>query len=361
MWPGSVIVMDEPRSASCRYLPLAYRVAALNAALLLTAVVVTLLVLAPRRFSTVAVDEAIVLFLALLLAASINMVVLRRVIGPVTTLTELTRRVDLSRPGTRMPVDHPASEAGELSLSFNQMLQRLETERREATGRALAGQEAERLRIAQELHDQIGQELTAVLLGLSRLHALSGPAGQLLVEEVRDAVRASLQDVRSIALELRPEALDELGLVTAISVLCERLHERTGIEISQMVDPALPDLEPDVELVIYRVAQEALTNVIRHSGVKEAWLTLRHDRARVVLEVVDHGQGLPQIARPGTGIRGMLERATLVGGRLEISAGEGGRGCELRLFVDDSASFLSSARTVAARDGTAGHPYPARR
>ncbi|MGH3264237.1 MAG: HAMP domain-containing protein, partial [Trebonia sp.] len=116
--------------------------------------------------SSRAVDaEALALVAAVALVVLANVYLLRRIVGPVQALTAVARRVDLGRPGQRMPAAEPTSEAGELAASFNEMLGRLEAQRREATGRVLAAQEAERLRIAQELHDQVGQQLTAVLLG----------------------------------------------------------------------------------------------------------------------------------------------------------------------------------------------------
>jgi two-component system sensor histidine kinase UhpB len=239
------------------------------------------------------------------------------------------------------------------------MLDRLEAERREATGRVLAGQEAERLRIAQELHDQIGQELTAVLLGLARVHAGSEPAGRILVEEVQDAVRASLEDVRRIALELRPEALDELGLVSALAVLGERLAQRAGLTVEQTIDSSLPELDPDVELVVYRVAQEALTNVARHARVDRARLRVSLDAGTLTMEVSDAGRGRPADGTPSTGIRGMQERAALIGGRLEVGPGEHGRGCRVRLRVDPEA-LQPAAGTVASDDDPADDAHPAR-
>ena len=132
----------------------------------------------------------------------------------------------------------------------------------------LEAQESERLRIALELHDQVGQELTAVLLGLARVRGMLDAPLRTDVEDIQEAVRASLEDVRRIALELRPEALDDLGLVSALAVLCERFAQRTGIGVSQHLDEHLPELGHDEELVVYRVAQEALTNVARHSGCR---------------------------------------------------------------------------------------------
>jgi two-component system, NarL family, sensor histidine kinase UhpB len=325
--------MPPERSSRRRsYLPLVYRVAGLNALVLVAAVVLTLVVLAPHKLSSVAVDEAIVLISALALLVAANLLLLRRLVGPVQALTALARRVDLTRPGERMPEAAPTSEAGELAVTFNAMLARLEAERREATGRVLAGQEAERLRIAQELHDQVGQELTAVLLGLARVQAQLEPPLRDDVSGVQEAVRSSLEDVRRIALELRPEALDDLGLVSALAVLCERLGQRSGVAVDQHFDDDLPQLDPEAELVVYRVAQEALTNVVRHAEVDRAELSLHTDNGGLVMAVGDHGRGLNAGTTPGTGMRGMRERAALIGAHLDISTREAG-GCLVVLSV----------------------------
>ena len=322
------------RAGRRRYIPLLYRVAGVNVLLLVVAVAVTIIVLDPDRVSSFRVDtEGAALIVALLLVVAINVFLVRRLVGPVQALTALARRVDLSGHGERMPVSEPASEAGELASTFNEMLARLEDERREATGRVLAGQEAERLRIAQELHDQVGQELTAVLLGLARVEARV-PAGlRDDVTEVQRAVRGSLEDVRRIAIELRPEALDDLGLQSALAVLCERFSERFGLQVHQQLGRQLPELSPDEELVVYRIAQEALTNVARHSGAREAELTLAPENGILALTVTDAGTGLPEGHVPGTGMRGMRERATLIGANLTIDGDPATGGCRVRLEV----------------------------
>ncbi len=316
-----------------RYVPLLYRVAALNLLLMLATVAATVALLAPHKVSSFVVDEGVAALGAAIVAVVLaNLYLLRRVVGPVQALTALARRVDLTTPGQRMPATRPASEAGELALTFNEMLSRLETERREATGRILAAQESERLRIAQELHDQVGQELTAVLLGLSRIEARAPADLQADVAGVQDVVRASIEDVRRIALELRPEALDELGLGSALAVLCERSAERLGLDVTLAISSDLPALRREEELVIYRVAQEALTNVARHSGTGRAELGLATgDRAGVILTVRDRGRGLASDVPPGTGIRGMRERAALIGASMEIRSRAPAPGCEMRL------------------------------
>ncbi len=327
--------MDSERAAAVsrphrRYIPLLERVAGMNAVLLVAAVIVTILVLAPRRISSFALDQEVaVLVAALVLVALLNRFLVRRVVGPLQTLTALARRVDLAGESERMPGAQPTSEAGELALTFNQMLDRLESERRDATGRVLAAQEAERLRIARELHDQVGQELTAVLLILTRLSARVPDELDSEVGRVQDGVRRSLEDVRRIAIELRPEALDDLGLGSALAVLAER----SALEVTEVIDPALPRLTPEAELVVYRVAQEALTNVARHSGSHRAELRLEARDGHVVLTVTDAGRGLSAGRSPGSGMRGMRERAKLVGAKLEIPPGPNGTGCQVRLEV----------------------------
>jgi two-component system sensor histidine kinase UhpB len=315
-----------------RYVPLLHRVVAVNVLLLLVAVAVTILVLIPGHESSFRLnEEGIVLVLAVAAVVLLNLYLLRRVVRPIQQLTSLARTVDLSDPRPPLPDAEPNSEAGELALTFNEMLIRLRAERQEATGRVLAAQEAERLRISQELHDQVGQELTAVLLLLSRVQSRAPDGLRPAVIEVQSSVRASLEDVRQIALQLRPEALDDLGLESALAVLCDRFAERSGLEVSYEIDERVPQLPPDSELVIYRVAQEALTNVARHSGSKRAWLEVRPEDGQILVTVRDQGRGFDSAVAAGGGVRGMRERATLIGGTLEMRNLE--RGCEVSLRV----------------------------
>ncbi|MGN6871048.1 MAG: HAMP domain-containing sensor histidine kinase [Solirubrobacteraceae bacterium] len=319
---------------SRRYVSLFQRVAAINALLLLLAVALTIVILVPGHESSYRIDvEGLVLIAAVALVVLLNLALLRRVVGPVQRLTALARDVDLTDPVPAVPDAEPSSEAGELSHTFHQMLVRLQGERREATGRVLAAQEAERLRIAQELHDQVGQELTAVLLLLSRLSTRAPEELRPAVLDVQNAVRTGLEDLRRIAIELRPEALDDLGLESALSVLCDRFAQRAGLDVDCRIAEALPELPASTELVIYRVAQEALTNVARHSGSERAELSLGPQDGQIVLTVRDHGHGLAAGQPSGSGMRGMRERAGLVGAALEIQDADPGPGAEVRLRV----------------------------
>lgn len=315
-----------------RYLPLLHRVAGINALLLLVAVGVTIVVLVPGHESSYRIDEeGVAVVVAVIIVVLLNLFLLQRMVRPLQRLTAVARTVDLSDPVPSLPDARPDSEAGELAMTFNEMLRRLQAERKEATGRVLAGQEAERLRIAQELHDQVGQELTAALLVLSRVESRAPEDLRAAVGEAQESVRTSLEDVRRIGIELRPEALDDLGLESALAVLCDRFAQRSGLEVSYQVAEPLPELSFNAELVIYRVAQEALTNVARHSDSDRAELSLQPGDGRLVLTVRDQGKGIGTGETEGTGIRGMRERAALIGAAVEVR--DAGPGTEVRLRV----------------------------
>jgi two-component system, NarL family, sensor histidine kinase UhpB len=185
--------------------------------------------------------------------------------------------------------------------------------------------------VARELHDEVGQSLTALLLQLDRAAKQAGAPLRDQVAEAQEAARSTLEDVRRIALELRPEALDDLGLISALEALCDRLAERTGLRVARRLARDFPALGEEAELVIYRVAQEALTNVVRHSGAATAQLRLDHRADMVTLVVVDEGRGLDPDA-DGGGLRGMRERAMLIGADLSVESRPAG-GVAVRLEV----------------------------
>lgn len=300
-------------------LPLLWRVFAINAALL--AVATLLLALTPVTIhASLALVEGLDLAVGLAVMLAANLLLLRHTLAPLDRLVERMRTVDLLRPGQRL-VEDGGAEVGELVQAFNQMLERLEAERRESGGRALQAQEAERRRIASGLHDEVGQVLTGVLLRLDD-------------EETKEAVRQALNEVRRIARELRPEMLEQLGLVSALTELSRRFAESSGIRVEPHFAPELPPLTDEAELAVYRVAQESLTNVARHAGATRVKLSLEAGVGSVVLSVSDDGQGLSEaVASNGHGgLRGMRERALLVGGALAIKPGRAG-GVDVRLEV----------------------------
>ena len=264
---------------------------------------------------------------------AVNLVLMRRAVAPLTRLTGLMRRVDPLHPGERVPLFGPSSEVTVLTEAFNEMLDRLEAERRDSGLRALSEREAERRRLAAELHDEVGQTLTAASLQAARLADRSPPDLRGEAVAVRETILGTIEQVRTLARQLRPEALDELGLVPALTNLVERVGEQTGLRFERDLDRNLPPLSPDAELVVYRVAQEAITNAIRHADAQTVFVSLDGRPGRVVLEVRDDGTGMNGRPGEGSGIRTMRERALTVGGTLAVGSAPSG-GTSVRLDLD---------------------------
>lgn len=325
--------MSPSNTVRFSQLPLVWRVFAINATLL--ALATLLLALTPVTIhASIAIVEAVVLAAGLVLMLTANLLLLHHTIRPIERLVERMRSVDLLRPGQRF-VESGGIEVTELTRTFNEMLDRLESERRDSGQRALRAQEAERLRIARGLHDEVGQVLTGVLLQLDSLASADEAGRRRDVEETKHAVRQALEEVRRIARELRPEMLEHLGLVSALTELSRRFGEQSGIRVERHFAEGLPPLSDEAEIAVYRIAQESLTNVARHANASRVELMLEPGVGSVVLRVIDDGRGLRDAAgsqNGHTGLRGMRERALLVGGALAIKRSHEG-GVEIRLEV----------------------------
>jgi signal transduction histidine kinase len=195
----------------------------------------------------------------------------------------------------------------------------------DALRRVVSAQELERQRLARELHDETGQALTSILLGLKSVEdAKSASEASAAAGELRELVVTTLQDVRRLAVELRPKALDDFGLVSALERLVETFHEQTGIEVD--LEPRLGEerLPSDVETTLYRITQEALTNVVKHAQAKHVSIVLTRRDGSVSAVIEDDGRGFTAGSDgDGLGLLGMRERIALVGGRLEVESSPG--------------------------------------
>jgi two-component system sensor histidine kinase UhpB len=321
-------------------MPLLWRVFVTNAAVLALATAV--LAVGPFTVSVpVAATEAVVLLVGVLVMLGLNLLLLRPALAPLHALAETMRRMDPLEPGRRAPVVGEPDVAA-LAVAFNQMLERLERERRESAQRALTMQEAERKRVARELHDEVGQTLTGIMLQIETLSAHVPPELDEAVDELRETARAGAEDVRRIAKRLRPEALDELGLRSALAALTNSFGEQAGVDLERRLE-RVEGLTDDQELVVYRVAQEALTNIARHAHAQHAAIELTQRDGMVTLVVRDDGRGLPPGALTSSnGLRGMRERAVLIGGRIDIGpAARGGTQITLNVPTDQATWSLS--------------------
>jgi two-component system sensor histidine kinase UhpB len=268
-------------------------------------------------------EELAVIIVGLVGLLLVSLLLLSRTLRPLRVLTQTMREVDLLSPGRRVEIPDAGPDVNAVAAGFNDMLERLESERRESGRMALSIQEEERRRVARELHDEVGQTLTAMLLQIEGLAPEAPDSLRAELDELRETARTGAEDVRRIAQRLRPEALEELGLQAGLLALVNSLERQSGIAIARRIDRQLP-LTVDDELVIYRVAQEALTNVVRHSGARNASLVLQLQDDTVSLRVEDDGHGIaPSQLNSSFGIRGMRERALLVGATLDIRTAPG--------------------------------------
>ncbi len=311
-------------------LPLFWRVFGTNAAVLVLAFLA--LVFAPVTVSVPpAAIELVVLAAGLVCLLALNLALLRPAFRPLDELVDTMRGHDPLSPGKRVRVSGGPAIAA-LAQTFNEMLDRLESERRDSARRALLVQEGERQRIARELHDEVGQTLTGVMLQVEGLAGRIPDELRDQLDELRETARHGTEEVRRIARRLRPEALEDLGLESALTALAAAIGEQAELRIERRLEPALP-LSQEQELVVYRIAQEALTNIARHADATAVQLHLAQTNEHVILTVRDDGGGLPPGAfRSSQGIRGMRERAMLIGAQLTIGEPAAG-GTEVQLSI----------------------------
>jgi two-component system, NarL family, sensor histidine kinase UhpB len=258
------------------------------------------------------------------LALAVALVRERRRLRPLEDLVEAMEKVDLSSPRPLLPASidgvGETEEVARIELAFLRMMRRLEAERRRAGSAALRAQEEERARVARDLHDEVNQSLTGLLLRLEAAREGAPPELEDELAETKALANQAMGELLSLARQLRPTALDDLGLAAAIEGQVGRLggEIETGMEIGG----GFSDLGGDAQLVVYRVAQEALSNAARHSGAKQVEVRLRRtEGGGVLLEVSDDGRGFAfDESERGLGIGGMRERALLIGAELTIES-----------------------------------------
>jgi two-component system, NarL family, sensor histidine kinase UhpB len=279
----------------------------------------------------------LILAMVIVLTFLLNTLLLRRRFEPLDRLLATMERIDLSRPGRRLVLDAEMSgvsnDIQRLAATFNRMLERLERERRRSGELVLNAQEEERKRIARDLHDEVNQSLTALLL---RLEAAVQDAPPSLREELAETKRLANQamgELLDLARQLRPTALDDHGLVAALQTHVKEYDARGPASARFWADPTIHPLPADAQVVIYRVAQEALVNAARHSGATRIEVSLERSEESVCLVVSDNGCGFAFAEEgKGLGLSGMRERALLVGARLEIDSSPG-KGTTVKLEV----------------------------
>jgi two-component system sensor histidine kinase UhpB len=284
--------------------------------------------------------QFLVLIAAILATILANNFVMRRRFAPLESLTRTMECVDLTLPGTRaQPSAGEPADVARLRESFNLMLSRLEAERVGTATAVLRAQESERGRVARDLHDEVNQALAAVSI---RLAATAEHAPPHLAEELAETQRLAtqaMQELLGLAHDLRPAALDDHGLVPALRTQVRLFAERFGIPAQFAADGTRAVLGEFAQLVVYRVVQEALSNIARHAHAGRVMVAVSGcDGPRVHVTISDDGSGFhpDRLGNGGSGLAGMRERALLAGGRLEVRATPGaGTTIELTLDAED--------------------------
>jgi two-component system sensor histidine kinase UhpB len=313
------------------------QVLAVNTMLVALVAIVAALVTRDRLSEAVSTEGLLMLILAIFSAVLLNSLLLRRRLEPIDQLVETMSRVDLASPGMRADVPRGAArEVQRLAADFNRMLKRLEDERRDSGRAVLRAQEEERSRIAQDLHDEVNQALTAILL---RLSATISDAPEGLGDELRETQQLATQameELLTLARQLRPTALDDHGLIPALASQVADFGDRTGIAASFNRYGAMPLLTDEEQLVIYRVTQESLSNIAQHADAARVDVELSAI-GRTVLRIRDNGRGFKGVPRANgrahLGLSGMRERALLVGGHLNVFS-EPGEGTTIELTME---------------------------
>ena len=300
------------------------QVLVVNLLLIVAAVVAAVIAANPDGSLGDTPEAGLVLGFAIALTIVLNAFLLQRRIKPLEDLVDRMERADLSRPGANLKLtETPASpeEVARLHYAFVRMLERLEAERRRASSAALDAQEEERARIARDLHDEVNQSLTGLLLRLEAMREKAPPELAGALAEVRTLANQALQELLTLARQLRPTALDDLGLKAALAGHVAAVGRQSGIETSFESEGDIASVPQDVQVVTYRVAQEALSNAVRHSGAAHLNVRLEREDGSVELSVADDGRGFTfDQASRGLGLAGMRERALLVNGELQVES-----------------------------------------
>ena len=321
------------------------QVLAVNALLVGVTALIAAVVARDRLPDATSGEGLLVLGLTVSSAILLNSLLLRLRLEPMGRLVRAMTEADLSRPGTRAVAPRRAArELHELTDAFNRMVARLEQERRESGRAVLRAQEQERGRIAQDLHDEVNQALTAILL---RLSATIGDAPWGLrseLQETQELVAQAMDELLALARQLRPTALDDHGLIAALASQVSDFGQRTGMQTRFHHHGEVPTLSDEEQLVIFRVTQESLSNIAKHAAASGVDVELS-SVGRTVLRVRDDGHGFDVLpghringhvrGRPGgLGLSGMRERALLVGGSLDVFTAPGaGTTIELTMGV----------------------------
>lgn len=361
--PGTVTEDSSPPSRDPGRLTIFYKILLANVAIVVLGAIagtwITTLVVRRETDGRYLPLAGLFALAGIVLSLIVNFVALRAAFRPLARLQQAAlavRQGDLTVRADEAAFGDP--EIRQLAETLNGTLDELTRDRVELNllaSQVIRAQEDERRRIARELHDDTAQVLFAQLLRLSALKGSDDPALHDLAESLEQMTSEALESVRRLALELRPPALDDLGLQAALSDLAQRFADQLGKPVDYLPRGLRGRMPPDVELVLYRVAQEALTNIAKHAGASAIWIDLDRSPDDVSLSIRDNGRGFdPGSAVSsdgkglGLGMFGMEERVALVGGRFRVWSAPG-QGTEIFAYIPLGA-YAGPARSRTSPD-----------
>lgn len=279
-------------------------------------------------------DRMLAIIAAILATVLVNGIVVRRRLWPIERLIDFVEKVDLQQSGQRVDIpEADSTEAIRLNDAFNRMLARLEDERTATSMAVLRGQEQERARLARDLHDEANQSLTGLLLRLEAAAQKAPPEIKAELAETRALASEAMDELLRLARELRPSALDDLGLSAALESQANRFARQTGTPVRLTTNGPLRDLGDNEQIVIYRMVQESLSNIARHAEAEHVTVEIGPDCS---VRVTDDGRGFDSETVRGDGLVGMCERARLAGASVAVKSRRGS-GTVVELTLRDVA------------------------
>lgn len=339
-YPGSAARHPLLRLRRALALPLLYKVLFANSVVILLGA--TLGTYLATRLNTAGGIPILIAFIAsgLLISVAINFALLKLALTPITRLRETMRQAQAGDLTLKAPVTGHDPDADQLASTFNSMLQAIDDLSKSRARHILHAQEEERKRIARELHDETSQALTSLLISLALLEeSVTDPVGRERIRETRTLAHQTLRAVRNMSLDLRPSALDDLGLLPALRWYVKEYQQKCGIEAELTVSGLKERLPSEVETALYRMVQESLTNTAKHARAHHVWVTLTEDGLLLRATIRDDGRGFDATGMMrkhwqdrGLGLAGMQERAALIDGSVEIES-EPGAGALITITI----------------------------
>ncbi len=311
--------------------------------------------------SPVATPASLITFITIgwLVSVALNFVVLQIAFRPLTELQKVMTRVQSGEHSLRARLTGADPQADQMAQTFNMMLEAIDDASRLRAGQIINAQEQERKRIARELHDETSQVLTSLLISLAVLEeSLTTPEARERIADTRRLAHQTLRAIRSLSIDLRPSALDDLGLLPALRWYVKEYQKKCSIEVDFVSSGFKERLPAEMETALYRIVQEALTNTARHAQAKRVSIMLKEGEKEIEGIISDDGIGFdiealrksPDNER-GLGLAGMTERAVLLDGSLDIES-RPGHGTTITVHIPRySTGQLRALAPVAVESG----------